>query len=277
MPARLFKRAHHPDSVFVQWHQFNGPMVQFLDVMTCKLVEPCLQHSALYKEFEPTSQVMDDDELIDLRKAYEAVSNSKHTALRVMEFHKAFDHAISYKPEVPSFDVRRLRVNLILEELGEFIAASGMMSTQVYGMFHNLQQYLLQAGEAEFHDAPQPSIIEAADALGDIDYVVAGSNLVWGIPAEAVAIAIHESNMSKLDVNGQPIKREDGKVLKSINYFPPRIRAVLWPNEAAEKLEQQYQVGADKPQGDLLTNFATDEVLPGDPGYPKNPQSSHRP
>jgi len=33
--------------------------------------------------------------------------------------------------------------------------------------------------------------------------------------------------MSKLDANGEPIYREDGKVLKSDQYFKPNIKAIL--------------------------------------------------
>ena len=38
---------------------------------------------------------------------------------------------------------------------------------------------------------------------------------------------IHRSNMSKLDSNGKPIYREDGKILKGENYFLPDIKSVL--------------------------------------------------
>jgi hypothetical protein len=40
---------------------------------------------------------------------------------------------------------------------------------------------------------------------------------------------VHESNMSKLDDAGNPIKREDGKVLKSLNYVPPDLRDLITP------------------------------------------------
>ena len=33
--------------------------------------------------------------------------------------------------------------------------------------------------------------------------------------------------MSKLDENGKPIYREDGKILKSAQYFKPNIKEIL--------------------------------------------------
>ena len=44
---------------------------------------------------------------------------------------------------------------------------------------------------------------------------------------EAVFEEIQRSNMSKLGEDGQPIYREDGKVLKGPNYFKPRIQQIL--------------------------------------------------
>jgi predicted HAD superfamily Cof-like phosphohydrolase len=38
---------------------------------------------------------------------------------------------------------------------------------------------------------------------------------------------VHRSNMSKLDSDGKPLIRDDGKVLKSERYFPPDIESVL--------------------------------------------------
>jgi hypothetical protein len=44
---------------------------------------------------------------------------------------------------------------------------------------------------------------------------------------EPIFQEIQRSNMSKLDENGQPIYREDGKVLKSALYFKPDISKIL--------------------------------------------------
>jgi predicted HAD superfamily Cof-like phosphohydrolase len=72
-------------------------------------------------------------------------------------------------------------------------------------------------------------IIEIADALGDQLYILCGTILKHGLQhkIDEVFEEIHRSNMSKLDENGEPIFREDGKVLKGKGYFKPNIRKVL--------------------------------------------------
>lgn len=200
----------------------------------------------------------------ELETANLAVGSSQHSVVQVLEFHQFFGHPISTDPVIPSFEFRKLRINLILEELGEFIAASGFMCTTVYQIFDALERYLKNIYEWQIADAPKPDIVEAADALGDIDYVVAGANIVWGLPAEAIAREIHRSNMSKLGANGKPVFREDGKILKGPNYFKPRIRAILYPEEAIEQIEIQQGVTAGPP-GKIEEEF------------PKNPQSAHHP
>ena len=72
-------------------------------------------------------------------------------------------------------------------------------------------------------------IVEVADALGDILYIAYGSLLKHGLQdkIEEVFCEIHRSNMSKLDKDGNPIYRADGKVLKGENYFKPDIKKVL--------------------------------------------------
>ena len=47
------------------------------------------------------------------------------------------------------------------------------------------------------------------------------------IEIEEVFDEIQRSNMSKLDINGKPIFREDGKILKGENYFKPNIKEIL--------------------------------------------------
>lgn len=65
-------------------------------------------------------------------------------------------------------------------------------------------------------------IVEVADALGDLKYVVEGAALAFGIPLTPVVNVIHRSNMTKLGEDGKPVYRpEDGKVMKGPNYEPP--------------------------------------------------------
>ena len=72
-------------------------------------------------------------------------------------------------------------------------------------------------------------LVEIADALGDQLYILCGTILKHGLQhkIEEVFNEIHRSNMSKLDEKGEPIFREDGKVLKGKSYFKPNIKDIL--------------------------------------------------
>jgi predicted HAD superfamily Cof-like phosphohydrolase len=73
-------------------------------------------------------------------------------------------------------------------------------------------------------------IIETADALADLAYVVYGAALTFGIDLDAVLVEVHRSNMSKLGPDGRPIYRYDGKVLKGPNFSPPDLAPILRTN-----------------------------------------------
>jgi predicted HAD superfamily Cof-like phosphohydrolase len=117
----------------------------------------------------------------------------------VAEFHTAFRLQMRLLPTAdidPS--LVGLRIALLEEETGEFEIA-----------------------------ALKGDLVGIADALADIVYVAYGTALTYGIGLDSVLQEVHRSNMSKLDADGQPLIRDDGKVLKSERYFPPDIQAVL--------------------------------------------------
>ena len=147
-----------------------------------------------------------------------------NTIDKVRLFHQTFEHPVATALTTGDFALRQLSVKLIAEELGEFARACGVtLLLSVDPRKGEETDYL------EVLDRPEvkPDIIEMADALGDLDYVVAGANLVFGIPAVAVLDEIQSSNMSKAGADGRPVKREDGKILKGPNYFKPNIAKVL--------------------------------------------------
>ena len=74
-------------------------------------------------------------------------------------------------------------------------------------------------------------IVEVADALGDIIYVAIGTAISYGIDISKVVKEIHRSNMSKLDADGQPIVRADGKVMKGPNYTEPDLTSILFSSD----------------------------------------------
>ena len=82
----------------------------------------------------------------------------------------------------------------------------------------------------EYFEAAQSNdLVEVADALGDMLYILCGTIIEHGMQdkIEAVFDEIQRSNMSKLGADGQPIYREDGKVLKGPHYFKPNIKSIL--------------------------------------------------
>ena len=83
--------------------------------------------------------------------------------------------------------------------------------------------------EEYFEACKENDLVEIADALGDQLYILCGTILKHGLghKIEEVFNEIHRSNMSKLDQDGTPIFREDGKVLKGENYFKPNLKKVL--------------------------------------------------
>lgn len=119
----------------------------------------------------------------------------------VREFHDVFRIGNRYEPtgEISEAEYM-LRYNLIKEENDEYLEA-----------------------------CRRNDLVEIADALGDQLYILFGTILRHGLQhkIEEVFDEIHRSNMSKLDAQGEPIFREDGKILKSELYFKPDISKVL--------------------------------------------------
>lgn len=125
----------------------------------------------------------------------------KNKIAAVQLFHKTYKLGYQTAPTASlSKEKNELRFNLMKEENEEYLEAA-------------------QAGD----------LVEVADALGDMLYILCGTIIEHGMQdkIEAVFNEIQRSNMSKLDENGEPIYREDGKVLKGPNYFKPNIKAVL--------------------------------------------------
>jgi len=116
----------------------------------------------------------------------------------VHEFHRVYDCNISDEPSLPGKEERALRISLLKEEYNEYIQAE-------------------KIGD----------LVEIADALADMLYIINGTCVSYGIPIEEIFAEVHASNMSKLDENGQVIRREDGKVLKGPNYFKPKIKEIM--------------------------------------------------
>ena len=119
----------------------------------------------------------------------------------VKKFHNLYKLLINNSPTVNlDKELIKLRFNLMKEENEEYLEA-----------------------------ARKKDIIEVADALGDMLYILCGTIITHGFQykIEEVFDEIQRSNMSKLDKSGKPIYRKDGKVMKGPNYFKPNIKAIL--------------------------------------------------
>ena len=99
------------------------------------------------------------------------------------------------------------------------------------GKAKNLLRFnLMDEENKEYLEAAEnDDLVEVADALGDMLYILCGTILEHGMQhkIEEVFNEIQRSNMSKLGADGKPIYREDGKVLKGPNYFKPNILEIL--------------------------------------------------
>jgi predicted HAD superfamily Cof-like phosphohydrolase len=119
----------------------------------------------------------------------------------VEKFHNAFGIKNHYQPKSNLTEAEcELRFNLMKEENEEYLEA-----------------------------AKRSDIVEIADALGDQLYILCGTILRHGLQDKIIEVfqEIQRSNMSKLDKDGNPIYREDGKVMKSEMYFKPDIKSIL--------------------------------------------------
>lgn len=119
----------------------------------------------------------------------------------VKEFHTAFKIGHSETPIADLVEEKKiLRYNLMKEENEEYLEA-----------------------------VKNNDLVEIADALGDMMYILCGTIIEHGLQdkIEAVFDEIQRSNMSKLGEDGSPIYREDGKVLKGPNYFKPDFSKIL--------------------------------------------------
>ncbi len=125
----------------------------------------------------------------------------KDTISAVEQFHDSFGISNNYEPttDLSTADIE-LRHRLMQEENDEYMEA-----------------------------AKNGDLVEVADALGDQLYILCGTILKHGMQHKIAEVfeEIQRSNMSKLDKDGKPIYREDGKVLKSELYFKPNIASIL--------------------------------------------------
>ena len=116
----------------------------------------------------------------------------------VKVFMKTYGQEVKLTSDFPEDKILKLRIDLIQEELDELKEA-----------------------------IKKKDIVEVADALTDILYVTYGAGHSFGLNLDDCFSEVQRSNMSKLDLNGQPIYNENGKVMKGPNYFKPNLKKFI--------------------------------------------------
>ena len=110
------------------------------------------------------------------------------------------------------------------------LGVSEEMKADLGALKNELRFNLMKEENEEYLEAVQNNdLVEVADALGDMLYILCGTILEHGLQhkIEEVFDEIQRSNMSKLGEDGKPIYREDGKVMKGPNYFKPNFEEIL--------------------------------------------------
>ena len=120
---------------------------------------------------------------------------------KVFQFMHSFGQETLSRPTLPDNELADLRLDLIQEEVDELQVA-----------------------------LERKDIVEIADALTDILYVTYGAGHAFGLDLDECFEEVHQSNMSKLGIDGKPIYREDGKVLKGRGYKPPQLGRIIQSN-----------------------------------------------
>lgn len=149
---------------------------------------------------------------------------------QVEEFHLAMGQPVLDHPQVPDSERVKLRLRLIAEEFFELLEAAGVEEA----VLENIRRATLLVVEVKDPSAHSVDLVEVADALADLDYVVEGTRLEFGIDGAPIAQEVHRSNMAKL---GGKV-REDGKILKPDDWTPPDILGKLREQGMREQQEK---------------------------------------
>jgi dCMP deaminase len=146
----------------------------------------------------------------------------------VFDFHAKYGAIINTTPTIPDLKTLILRARLICEEAAEFLAA-----------------------------VSKENMVEMADSLADILYVVYGTAVALGINLEPIFAEVQRSNMTK-DGGG---KDSGGKIIKGPNYEPPEIERELkkqgwvdlvaqqaWPTNVMEQMNMPVNLPIEEPE-----------------------------
>jgi len=112
---------------------------------------------------------------------------------KVQQFHEKMDYLVAERPALPEFAMRIQRYDFMREELEEYMRA-----------YEN------------------DDLVQVADALADLAYVLLGTAVVYGIDLQPIFDEVHRSNMTKTPLD--PVTKKGGK---GLGYEPPRLADLL--------------------------------------------------
>lgn len=164
-------------------------------------------------------------------------------------------HIANGKSPLPAYILDRLQANYdlsesVMKELkkdNDRLSSRIMTSIKQFNFLYNIEynskvdpnptldkyglryELMKEENDEYLESLKNNDVIGVADALGDMLYILYGTILAHGMQhvIEEVFDEIHESNLSKLGEDGKPIYREDGKVIKGPNYFPPNLDKII--------------------------------------------------
>jgi predicted HAD superfamily Cof-like phosphohydrolase len=181
---------------------------------------------------------------------------------QVAEFHRVFEHPCVDRPSIPPDERVRFRLRFIVEEVFEALEATFGKDDRLDNAASHLESLI----EERSISVDLPTL---ADAFADIDYVVEGARLEFGINGDPIADEVHRANMAKLTYEkcaakgcGAPncgqwnrvgeylhryaLRRADGKTLKPADWRPPDIAGELrkqgWTPSAEAKLARIAEI-----------------------------------
>jgi predicted HAD superfamily Cof-like phosphohydrolase len=135
---------------------------------------------------------------------------------RVAAFHAMIGAPVNHTPAVPPDDRLRLRLRLIAEEFFELLDAAVSSCHGAAWLIYRSRKALFEVIDLGALDVDLPAFV---DALADIDYVVEGTRLEFGVHGPPIAALVHEANMAKA---GGPVDAH-GKHGKPPGWKPPDI------------------------------------------------------
>jgi predicted HAD superfamily Cof-like phosphohydrolase len=165
-----------------------------------------------------------------LKVVEDELSGSDHPNL-MQKFHTEFGGVVEAAKEISSLMLSKQRV---IEQVKEFHTAFNLPQRSnptiiPSGEFKCRHDLLQEEVDELFTAYNNNDIIEVADAIIDSIYVLIGTAVQFGLADKLWLMfdEVHRSNMSKLDENGKPVMREDGKVMKSNLFTPPNLKSII--------------------------------------------------